>query len=167
MQVTLTDAKRGLVLLLALASARVILHALTNHQYGFHRDELATIDDARHLAWGYVAYPPLTPAIARVALELFGPSLPGLRLFAALAQGAAMVLSGLMARELGAGGGPNAARPWRSLSRRSRCSRVRCFSMSGSTICGGSSSPTASSACCARRTPVGGSGSARPSGSAC
>ena len=103
MQVKLTDAKRGLVLLLALASARVILHALTNHQYGFHRDELATLDDARHLAWGYVAYPPLTPAIARVALELFGPSLPGLRLFAALAQGAAMVLSGLMARELGGG----------------------------------------------------------------
>jgi hypothetical protein len=92
-----------LVILLLLALARVLLHTLTNGQYGFHRDELATIDDARYLAWGYVAYPPLTPAVARVALELFGPSLPGLRLFAALAQGVAMLLAGLMARELGGG----------------------------------------------------------------
>src|SRR4051794_11520591 len=90
-------------ILLALAVARLAVHTLTNGQYGFHRDELATLDDARHLAWGYVAYPPLTPAVARVALELFGPSLPGLRLFTALAQGAAMPLAGLMARELGGG----------------------------------------------------------------
>ena len=103
MQADLEHAKSGLILLFALALVRVVLHTLTNGQYGFHRDELATLDDARHLAWGYVAYPPLTPAVARVALELFGPSLPGLRLFAALAQGAVMVLAGLMARELGGG----------------------------------------------------------------
>jgi 4-amino-4-deoxy-L-arabinose transferase-like glycosyltransferase len=85
----------------ALALSIILLHTLTNGQYGFHRDELATLDDARHLAWGYVAYPPVTPFIARFALELFGPLLIGLRLFAALAQGAAVLLSGLMARELG------------------------------------------------------------------
>jgi hypothetical protein len=50
----------GILILLALS--RIILHALTNQQYGFHRDELGTLDDARHLAWGYVAYPlPLDP----------------------------------------------------------------------------------------------------------
>ena len=53
------------------------------------------------LAWGYVAYPPLTPFVARLALDLFGPSLVGLRLFSAAAQCAAMVLTGLIARELG------------------------------------------------------------------
>ena len=89
----------GILILLALAG--VLLHTLTNGQYGFHRDELATLDDARYLAWGYVAYPPVTPFIARVALVLFGPSLVALRMFAALAQGVAMVLTGLMARELG------------------------------------------------------------------
>jgi 4-amino-4-deoxy-L-arabinose transferase-like glycosyltransferase len=89
----------GILILLALAS--ILLRALSNGQYGFHRDELATLDDARYLAWGYVAYPPLTPFIARVALELFGPSLVGVRLFAALALSIAMVLAGLMARELG------------------------------------------------------------------
>jgi 4-amino-4-deoxy-L-arabinose transferase-like glycosyltransferase len=75
---------------------------LTNSQYGFHRDELEMIDNARHLDWGFVGYPPLTPFLTRVALELFGPSLVGVRLFAALAQSAVMVLAGLMARELGA-----------------------------------------------------------------
>ena len=44
-------------ILAALALIAVLLHTLTNGQYGFHRDELATLDDARYLAWGYVAYP--------------------------------------------------------------------------------------------------------------
>jgi hypothetical protein len=83
------------------AASSILLHTLTNGQYGFHRDELATLDDARYLGWGYVAYPPLTPFIARVSLELFGPSLTCLRFFAALAQGVVLVLAGLMARELG------------------------------------------------------------------
>jgi len=30
--------------LVLIATAVVLLHALTNNQYGFHRDELATID---------------------------------------------------------------------------------------------------------------------------
>lgn len=103
MQAETRHDRSGLVVLVTLALVRVLLHTLTNGQYGFHRDELAILDDARYLAWGYVAYPPLTPAVAHVALELFGPSLRGLRLFGALAQGAAMVLAGLMARELGGG----------------------------------------------------------------
>ncbi len=89
----------GILILLALS--RIILHALTNHNYGFHRDELAFLDNARHLDWGYVAYPPLTPFIGRIAMALFGPSLVGVRFFSGLAQGAALVLSGLIARELG------------------------------------------------------------------
>jgi 4-amino-4-deoxy-L-arabinose transferase-like glycosyltransferase len=87
--------------LIVVAVVVVAVHTLTNGQYGFHRDELATIDDARHLAWGFVAYPPVTPAIARLAFAIFGNSLAGLRFFAALAQGAAIVLTGLMTRELG------------------------------------------------------------------
>ncbi|MBZ5544140.1 MAG: glycosyltransferase family 39 protein [Acidobacteriia bacterium] len=87
--------------LILLALSRVLLHTLTNGQYGFHRDELTTLDDARHLAWGYVAYPPLAPFIGRIELEMFGTSLTGFRVFAAVAQGVALVLTGLMARELG------------------------------------------------------------------
>ncbi len=87
--------------LILLALALFTVHLFTNGQYGFHRDELEMIDNARHLDWGFVDYPPLTPFVTRVALELFGPSLVGVRLFVALAQSIAMVLAGLMTRELG------------------------------------------------------------------
>src|SRR5579863_816218 len=94
--------------LLIFAALRHLLHTRTNGQYGFHRDELATLDDARHLAWGYVAYPPLTPFVARIALVLFGSAPAAVRFFTALAQCAAMVVAGLMARELGGGRGAQA-----------------------------------------------------------
>src|SRR5208283_1616808 len=70
-------------------------------RYGFHRDELATLDDSRYLAWGYVAYPPITPFLGRVAMEIFGPSLRSARFFAAVAEAMVVILAGLMARELG------------------------------------------------------------------
>ncbi len=41
------------------ALGTVAVHLLTGGQYGFHRDELTTLEDSRHLAWGFVAYPPL------------------------------------------------------------------------------------------------------------
>ena len=90
-------------LLLALAALTVLVHALVGGRYGFHRDELATLDDARHLAWGYVAYPPVTPFFGWLSLHVFGTSLSGFRFFASLAGGVAIVLTGLMARELGGG----------------------------------------------------------------
>jgi len=96
-------ASNDLAVLVLWATALVLLHTVTNSQYGFHRDELATIDDAHSLAWGYVAYPPITPFLARVAFILFGPSLIGLRTLAAVAMGLVLVLTGLMARRLGGG----------------------------------------------------------------
>ena len=92
---------RGLVILLALATTVLFIHLMTGGRYGFHRDELATLDDARHLAWGYVAYPPITPFFGWISLKLFGESLTGFRLFAAASTSVAVVLTGLMARELG------------------------------------------------------------------
>jgi 4-amino-4-deoxy-L-arabinose transferase-like glycosyltransferase len=88
----------GILLLLGLI--RLVTLLLTNGQSGWHRDELDTLDNARYLAWGYVAYPPLTPFIARVALTLFGPSMIGVRLFSTLAHAISLVLTGLMVREL-------------------------------------------------------------------
>jgi 4-amino-4-deoxy-L-arabinose transferase-like glycosyltransferase len=89
--------------LIYIAAATVAVHWVTGHQYGFQRDELATLEDARHLAWGYVAYPPMTPFFGRISLMLFGTSLAGFRLFAAVAQAVTVVLSGLMARDMGGG----------------------------------------------------------------
>jgi 4-amino-4-deoxy-L-arabinose transferase-like glycosyltransferase len=99
LRTTVIFSDLGILVLLALV--RMVLHTITNSQYGFHRDELAMLDDARYLSWGYVAYPPVTSLIARMALVLFGPSLVGVRFFSALAQSVAMVLAGLITRELG------------------------------------------------------------------
>src|SRR5579871_5753383 len=89
--------------LLAIASAVALLHVLTNSRYGIHRDELQFLSDARHLDWGFVSYPPFTPFVERISLSIFGMWLVGLRLFAVIAQAAAVVFTGLMARELGGG----------------------------------------------------------------
>ncbi|HVM74085.1 MAG TPA: glycosyltransferase family 39 protein [Candidatus Saccharimonadales bacterium] len=93
--------RSDLALLAGIALATIVVHWITGGKYGFHRDELATLEDARHLDWGFVAYPPVTPFFGRLSLILFGRSLAGFRFFAALAEAAAVVLTGLMARELG------------------------------------------------------------------
>ena len=98
-----TRFRADIAVLLGIASMVALVHLLTNGRYGFHRDELQTLSDALHLDWGFVAYPPLTPFLERISLSLFGVSMVGLRLFAVMAQSAAIVITGLMARELGGG----------------------------------------------------------------
>jgi len=83
------------------AALRLALHLATNGHYGFHRDELQTLDDAHHLDWGFVAYPPVTPLLGRLELILFGTSLTGFRVLSAAAVSLVMVLAGLIAKELG------------------------------------------------------------------
>jgi hypothetical protein len=88
-------------LLLSISAATIFIHLLVANRYGFHRDELALIEDARHLAWGYAAYPPITPFLTRISLALFGTSIVGLRLFSATVQAFAVFLTGKMAQHLG------------------------------------------------------------------
>src|SRR5215813_3305559 len=77
-------AKSDVALLILLALVSLSVHTATNGKYGFHRDELQTLDDARHMDWGFVAYPPITPLIGRLELVVFGTSLIGFRFFATL-----------------------------------------------------------------------------------
>ena len=79
----------------------LVVHFLLGNGYGFHRDELQFLDDARHLQWGFVAYPPLTSFCGRIAIALFGISPQVLRLPAAIVNAISLVLVGLIARELG------------------------------------------------------------------
>ena len=90
-----------------LAAAAVFsLLMVLSPRYGFHRDELYFLDCARHLQGAYVDQPVLTPLLARITLGLWGVSLPGLRLWPALAGGVTVVVCGLTARELGGGRRP-------------------------------------------------------------
>jgi 4-amino-4-deoxy-L-arabinose transferase-like glycosyltransferase len=96
-------SRTDMAVLLGIAAIEVVVHLFTNNRYGFHRDELQFLSDARHLDWGFVPYPPLTPFVEHVSLGIFGVSMVGLRMFSVLAQALAIVVTGLMARELGGG----------------------------------------------------------------
>jgi 4-amino-4-deoxy-L-arabinose transferase-like glycosyltransferase len=69
-------------------------------RYGPHRDELYFVRAGQHLEWGYVDQPAFTPLVARVVTDLFGDALVGWRLPSALASGAVVLLTGLIARRL-------------------------------------------------------------------
>jgi len=86
-----------------IAAAFVAVQMVVSARYGYHRDELYFVASGRRLAWGYVDQPPLSPAVARLSQTLFGDSLVGLRLFPALAGGGVVLLTALIARELGGG----------------------------------------------------------------
>jgi len=92
-------SRPGVVLgLMALA-----LHLWANAGYDYFIDELNFIVCGQHLAWGYIDHPPLVPLIARIARELFGDSLLGLRLVPALAAAGLVALTTEAARRLGGG----------------------------------------------------------------
>ncbi len=70
--------------------------------YGYFRDELYYIDAGRHFQTGYVDFPPFIAWLAGI-LRIFGDNLVVLHFFSALANAALIVVTGLMARELGGG----------------------------------------------------------------
>ena len=98
-----SSTRTSLLPVFCIALAAAAVHIATNGRYGFHRDELQFLSDARHLDWGYVSYPPLTPFIQHIGLSLFGWSLIGLRMFSVIAQATVIVVSAFMARDLGGG----------------------------------------------------------------
>jgi 4-amino-4-deoxy-L-arabinose transferase-like glycosyltransferase len=77
--------------------------AVLSDRYGYHRDELYFRVLAAHPAWGYVDQPPLTPMLAKVSIAVFGDHLWSLRIPALLCAVAAILLTALLARELGGG----------------------------------------------------------------
>src|SRR5215831_8043276 len=92
----------SLVPMLAIAGVGVVVLMLTAGRYGYHRDELYFLACARHMAWGFVDQPPITPAIAWLSQTVAPDSLVALRVIPALIYGALVVLAALTARELGA-----------------------------------------------------------------
>jgi len=87
---------------LLLATAKLLVHVFTSGGYGYFRDELYFLDCARHLQWGYVDDAPGIAIYAKLAL-LLGGSLPAVRLLPALAGAGTVVLTSLLAREMGGG----------------------------------------------------------------
>jgi Dolichyl-phosphate-mannose-protein mannosyltransferase len=77
-------------------------HMLVSGRYGYFVDELYYIACSKHLAWGYVDQPPVIAAITWLERVTLGDSLPALHFLPAMAAGLRVLLTGLIARELGA-----------------------------------------------------------------
>src|SRR5882762_9201771 len=91
----------GMLVVLFLAFANFLLHLYFNNQYGYFRDEFDYMACGDHLAWGYVDHPPLVPFLVKISRLVLGDSLRSIRFIPALATSAAVILTAMMARELG------------------------------------------------------------------
>jgi hypothetical protein len=98
-----SEARSGeWALLGGLSFAIFAAHMLVSGRYGYFVDELYYLACSHHLAWGYVDQPPLIVAITWLERVTLGDSLPALRFLPAVAAGLRVLLTGLIARELGA-----------------------------------------------------------------
>jgi 4-amino-4-deoxy-L-arabinose transferase-like glycosyltransferase len=93
----------GIGVLLGLALADFAGHMLVSTNYGYFRDELYYIEAGRHLSFGYVDFPPLVALVAKALDVLAGDALWVIHLIPALASSLIVLVTGLMARELGGG----------------------------------------------------------------
>ncbi len=85
----------------AIALAKLALHCFFNNRYGYFRDEFDYLACGDHLAWGYVDQPPLLPFLVKMSRLVLGESLRSIRFLPALAISATVILTALIARELG------------------------------------------------------------------
>src|SRR5258708_5440016 len=91
----------GMLIVVMLALANFLLHLYFNNRYGYFRDEFDYMACGDHLAWGYVDQPPLVPFLVKISRLVLGDSLRSIRIVPALATSAAVILTAMIARELG------------------------------------------------------------------
>jgi hypothetical protein len=89
--------------LIYLALVSFIGHMLVAGNYGYFRDELYYLADGQHLALGYVDQPLLLGWLAALLNLLAGDGLVAIHVIPALAGGAIVIITGLIAREMGGG----------------------------------------------------------------
>src|SRR6202171_2457246 len=91
----------GPAIVFYIALAKLAIHLYAARFYGYFGDELYFLACSRHLAWGYVDQPPLIAMIAWAVQNTLGQSLLAIRFLSALAGAVEVVLTALIARELG------------------------------------------------------------------
>src|SRR5450755_1970283 len=95
--------RRTFTVVYVFALAALILHLATSGKYGYFRDELYFIDCGQHLDWGYVDHAPMIALLVKASRVLLGDSLRALMFLPAVASYLLVLLTGLIAIELGGG----------------------------------------------------------------
>ncbi|HEX7410197.1 MAG TPA: glycosyltransferase family 39 protein [Candidatus Binatia bacterium] len=98
-----SNGVRDTVLAMGLAAVPLMLHLLTNTQYGYFRDEFYYIACSAHLDFGYVDHPPLSILMLAVERWLLGDSLSAIRFLPAVAGALLVLLTAAITRALGGG----------------------------------------------------------------
>src|ERR1700726_256211 len=91
----------GMLIVVAVALGKLVLHCVFNNRYGYFRDEFDYMTCGDHLAWGYVDQPPLIPFLIHVCRAVLGDSLRSIRFIPALASSLLVAQAALLAREFG------------------------------------------------------------------
>jgi 4-amino-4-deoxy-L-arabinose transferase-like glycosyltransferase len=95
--------RRDLTIATAVAAVVAAVLLAFASGYGYHRDELYFLEAGQHLAWAYADQGVVTPLIARAASEISADSLTVLRVPSAVFAALTVLLTALLARELGGG----------------------------------------------------------------
>src|SRR5438105_15353374 len=93
--------RAAMVVVWAIAVAKLLFHIYFNNRYGYFRDEFNYMSCGDHLAWGYVDQPPLIPFLIHINRVVLGDSLRSIRFLPALASSLLVVQTALIAREFG------------------------------------------------------------------
>ena len=87
-----------MLIVLAIALAKLLFHFYYNNRYGYFRDEFDYMACGDHLAWGYVDQPPLIPFLIHLCRAVLGDSLRAVRFIPALASSLLVVQTRSRAR---------------------------------------------------------------------
>lgn len=90
-------------LLLGIALTALVAQLLVSGRYGYFRDEFYYFACGEHLDWGFVDHPPFVALMAFLVRHTLGESLLAIRLLPAVCNALVILLTGLMARDLGGG----------------------------------------------------------------
>lgn len=91
----------GMLVICAIAVAKLLFHIYFNNRYGYFRDEFDYMSCGDHLGWGYVDQPPLIPFLIHICRAVLGDSLRSVRFIPALASSVLVIQAAVIARELG------------------------------------------------------------------
>ena len=93
--------KSGMALVYVVVLVRVVLYLMVAPHYGYFRDELYYLACGEHPAWGYVDQPPMIAWMAWLLQHSIGTSLYALRLLPMLGHVDAILMTAVLARDLG------------------------------------------------------------------
>lgn len=95
------QSNKGTAILIGFIIVKIIVQYLLVHpSYDLHRDEYLHLDQARHLAWGFMSVPPLTSWVAWI-IKVLGNDSFWVRFFPALFGAGTIYLGWKIAEELG------------------------------------------------------------------